>query len=91
MDLVGFTAGATILSVTLLGNGDLAVVEQTPMSYGTTLLYCGDRRPDCNDHPPVVIKHIYRAGKDGKIYLYKDVQQVPVTKTKEVTEMEFPE
>lgn len=75
-----------ILTVALLGNGDLEVIEQ-PKSNTTFAVYCSG---GCNFPPPGKVKKIYRA-KDGKIELFKEVHQVAVEKTKTEFVMEFPE
>jgi len=79
-----------ILSVALLANGNLEVLEQSSgfsLYATTTLAHCINR---CPHQATAKIKKIYHA-KDGKIELLKEVHQVPVERTKTETIMEFPE
>ena len=75
-----------ILSVALLGNGDLVVIERPAYPTSISAVYC----PKGCDFTPAPVKKIYRA-KDGKIELFKEVHQVAIEKTKTDIVMEFPE
>lgn len=74
-----------IISVALLANGDMEVIERNQIN----LLYtCA--AVNCPQPTAPLTKKIYRA-KDGRIVLHKTIEQVPVTKMAPQTTMEFPE